>query len=196
MGKTITFTGHRPNKLYGYNLKHPKYLELNKLLESMLEEKIKDGYDTFITGGALGFDTVAFLSVKNLKKKYPHIKNIMAIPFKNQYIKWNEYDRRLYATMKTIADEIVYVDTLDYYKRTNTVEGEFHSNKLKIRNEYMIDNSDFLIALWDGDYKSGTGHCVNYAKKKLSQDIIVIEPQTLEISTIMIKNNKKRMAYN
>lgn len=95
--KSISFTGHRPNKLYGYDLKDERYLNLNKFLESILEKKIiEEGYDTFISGGALGFDTVAFLSVKNLKKKYPHIKNNLAIPFEDQPIKWSAKDQKLY----------------------------------------------------------------------------------------------------
>lgn len=186
MGKICTFTGHRPNKLYGYNLKHPKYLELNKFLESILEEKIKNGYDVFISGGALGFDTVAFLSVNNLKKKYPHIKNILAIPFEEQYIKWNESDKKIYFGMKKLADKIIYVDTVEGYNRTVAPNGKFNANKLKIRNEYMIDESDCLIALWNYDNKSGTGHCVRYAKNKLSENILVIDPKTFSTSFIVV----------
>lgn len=187
--KTITFSGHRPNKLYGYNLKDPKYLKLNKFLEDILENKIvEEGYDTFISGGALGFDTVAFLSVKNLKKKYSHIRNIMAVPFQNQPVKWSQKDQRLYAWMKDTADEVIYVDSLEGYNRTNSEAGAFNPDKLKIRNEYMIDNADFLIALWDMDYKSGTGHCVGYAKKVLNNPILVINPETLDTSFIGIQN--------
>lgn len=183
--KTITFTGHRPNKLYGYDLKDERYLKLNKFLESILEKKIlEEGYDTFISGGALGFDTVAFLSVKNLKKRYPHIKNIIAIPFEKQHIKWSQKDQEIYLIMKDIADEIIYVDTIRGYNRTNTPEGLYNANKLKIRNEYMVDNADLLIALWDKDYRSGTGHCVRYAQKKLKNPILVINPINLEISFI------------
>lgn len=183
--KRITFSGHRPDKLYGYDLKDEKYLKLNRLLEELLEEKIvNEGYDTFISGGALGFDTVAFLSVKNLKKKYPHIRNILAIPFANQPIKWSEKDIRLYNWMKNEADEIVYVDTLESYNRTSVDIGVFHRDKLMIRNEYMVDNADLLIALWNKDNKSGTANCVKYAKKKLYEPTIVINPDTLEISLL------------
>lgn len=185
--KTLTFTGHRPNKLYGYDLKHPKYLELNKFLEEILERKIiEEGYDTFISGGALGFDTVAFLSVKNLKKKYPHIQNILAIPFENQPIKWSQKDKNLYKWMKDTADKVIYVDAEEGYNRTNAEIGAFHKDKLMIRNEFMIDNSEFLIALWDRDYKSGTGHCVRYGKKKLKNSIMVICPETLKTSFIPV----------
>lgn len=190
--KTIIFTGHRPNKLYGYDLKNEKYLKLNKFLENLLEKKIlEEGYDTFISGGALGFDTVAFLSVKNLKKKYPFIKNILAVPFEDQPTQWSTADKRLYHWMKSIADEIVYVDSLDEYNRTSIDIGKFHRDKLIIRNEYMVDNADLLIALWDKDYKSGTGHCVRYAKDKLQEPIIVINPKTLEVSLLPTKEREE-----
>src|SRR5699024_9745945 len=119
--------------------------ELNKFLEEILERKIiEEGYDTFISGGALGFDTVAFLSVKNLKKKYPYIQNILAIPFENQPIKWSQKDKNLYQWMKDTADKVIYVDAEEGYNRTNTEIGSFHKDKLMIRNEFMIDNSEFL----------------------------------------------------
>ena len=190
MMKTITFAGHRPDKLYGYDLKDERYLKLNKFLEEMLEDKIlNEGYDKFISGGALGFDTVAFLSVKNLKEKYPHIQNIIAVPFENQSTKWSTKDKSLYNWMKNKADDIVYVDTIEGYDRTGTEIGVFHRDKLMIRNEYMVDNSDLLIALWNGDNKSGTANCIKYAKKVLTNNTILINPNTLELT--FIKNRKE-----
>lgn len=35
----------------------------------------------------------------------------------------------------------------------------------KRRNEYLVDQSTFLIAFFNGDFKSGTGSAINYAKK-------------------------------
>lgn len=45
------------------------------------------------------------------------------------------------------------------------------------RNEYMTDNSDIVIAVWDGS-KGGTANCVRYAKK-LNKEIIVINPKEI-----------------
>lgn len=195
--KTIAFAGHRPDKLYGYDLKNDKYLKLNKFLEKILEEKIiNEGYDTFISGGALGFDTVAFLSVKNLKKKYPNIKNIMAVPFENQHSKWSLKDVNLYNWMKNIADEVVFVDNLENYNRTDANIGMFHKDKLMIRNEYMVDNADLLIALWDGNNKSGTANCVKYAKNKLYNPTVVINPNTLEISYLDNLNKEEASLFS
>ena len=33
------------------------------------------------------------------------------------------------------------------------------------KNEYMVDNSDYVIAVWNGK-PSGTGNTVTYARKK------------------------------
>lgn len=182
--KTCTFTGHRPNKLYGYNLDAYEYKllaqELTKLLKVLIEEK---GVRRFISGGAIGFDTVAFICVDYLKREYEGIENILAVPFANQYIKWGTVDRDRYFKMKELADEVVYVDTIEEYKRKNDSPiGEFSNSKMQRRNEYMVNNSDYIIGLWDSIKKGGTYNCIEYAKNKHTKDnIIIINPKTLEI---------------
>ena len=42
------------------------------------------------------------------------------------------------------------------------------------RNEYMVNLSDKIIAVWNGS-KSGTQNCIKYATK-LGKEIIRIEP--------------------
>lgn len=121
--KSCAFTGHRPNKLYGYDLntKECELLsqELIKVIKVLIEEK---GVTRFISGGALGFDTIAYICVDFLKKQYKDIKNILAIPFENQYVKWNTMDKERYFKMKEFADEVIYVDTLENYKTVPAVE--------------------------------------------------------------------------
>jgi len=46
------------------------------------------------------------------------------------------------------------------------------------RNEYMVDNADIVIAVWDGT-KGGTCNCVRYAKK-LGKDIVIINPKEIQ----------------
>ena len=183
MGKTICFTGHRPNKLYGYDLEHPNY---NNLKENIYFETLKliqeKDVDKVITGGALGLDTLAFYTVENInstfKEKY-EIKNKLAVPFKNQPNAWfRQKDKDRYNEMKEIADEVVYVDTLEKYKISNIREEEYHPAKMQKRNEYMVDNSDIVIAVWNGDKKGGTWNCIKYAQK-LGKEIIYINPNEI-----------------
>ena len=44
-----------------------------------------------------------------------------------------------------------------------------------VRNNWMIDNSDLLLAVWDGQKNGGTWAAVKYAQSK-AMDIVRIEP--------------------
>ncbi|NFI09711.1 DUF1273 domain-containing protein [Clostridium botulinum] len=175
----VCFTAHRPHLLYGYELSNKKYQLLAKKIREiciMLIERYS--VDTFITGGALGGDTVAFFVVENLKIRYPCIKNILAIPFKNQPNKWNDIDRERYRRMLNLADELVYVDALDRYKISKIEKDTYNIRKLQVRNRYMVDCSNYVIAIYNGNCKGGTYNCIQYAKKQ-NKTIITLNPITL-----------------
>lgn len=183
MGKklAISFTGHRTKELFGtWELNNKKSRELSKIMTNLLRNLIeKRGANEFISGGALGADTIAFICVNALKKEYPEIKNILAIPYKEQGENWAEEDKKRYRKMKEKADEIIYVDKEEKYKAKNdTPEGKHSGRKMYLRNVYMVDHSDLLIAIYDGSNKkgSGTANCYNYAKKK-NKKIIRIDPK-------------------
>lgn len=178
---TAGATGHRPEKmggyynaLGGYNRNHPIAVELREQTLKSLEELIVNhGITRFISGGALGFDTMFFWCVHHLKKKYPHIQNVVAIPFQNQWIKWKETlpeAVKWYFEMLKLADMVIDVAREEEY-RTNEDRGsnplpldDFSKKKMNKRNEYMADQIRYLVAFYDGS-KSGTGHCVNYAMR-------------------------------
>lgn len=184
--KTCTFTGHRPDKLYGYNLNTPRYQLLAQKLASYLRGLIEnEGVKRFITGGALGFDTVAFFVIEQMKREYEDIENILAIPCEKQYIKWkNVVDVERYFRMKKQADNIIYVDTLEKYQsKKNTPIGDYDEDKMQLRNEYMVDNSNYIVALWNNIEKGGTYNCIDYATKQSNcNKVIVINPSTLEFT--------------
>ena len=50
------------------------------------------------------------------------------------------------------------------------------------RNKYMVDNSQIVIAVWNGK-PSGTANTVKYAREQ-GKTVIVIDPQTLETKII------------
>lgn len=62
----IAVTGHRPGKLYGYNLSEPEYTILKEKFKYILRKyKATKAY----TGMALGTDTIFANAVIDLKKK-------------------------------------------------------------------------------------------------------------------------------
>lgn len=57
--KTICFTGHRPKSLpWGKNEDDERCIQLKLILKKKLIEFIENGFDTFLCGMALGFDTI------------------------------------------------------------------------------------------------------------------------------------------
>lgn len=149
--RTACFTGHRPDKLGGFDMKNPTMLKLKDKLLEVIEELItRENKSRFISGGALGTDTAAFWCVHMLKKKYPVIENIVAIPFKNQDKVWSDEQKYWYQRMLESADEIVNVEEVDKYKTDDDNPGEFSVAKMQKRNEYMVDHSQAIVAVYDG----------------------------------------------
>lgn len=138
------FTGHR------FLSKTFDSRRLAQTIEAMIEK----GVDTFICGGALGFDTLAAQEVLKLKKKkHKEIKLHIYAPCQNQDSLWNSRDKRVYEEILSRAD---YVDM---------PENLYNNQCMKIRNYKMVDNSSYLIAYYDGTFASGTGQTVRYAER-------------------------------
>ncbi len=77
--KTACFTGHRPDKLGGYDMKNPTMLKLKDKLLEVIEDLItRENKSRFISGGALGTDIAAFWCVHMLKKKHPFIEKTLS----------------------------------------------------------------------------------------------------------------------
>lgn len=163
--KVVSVTGHRPNKLYGYDLTTEKWIKLKHRFKAIL--RTVDCKEA-ISGMALGVDTVFALAVLELKQEGYPIKLHCAIPCLEHSCKWTRDSRILY-------DEIL--------KRADTVrivtEQPYSPYLMQLRNEYMVDRSDLVLAVWDGT-TGGTGNCVDYARKQ-NKPGIGIAPITLDL---------------
>ena len=156
----ISVTGHRPNKMYGYDIYNKKWTELKEKFKSLL---IENNCDEAITGMALGVDTVFALAVLELKEEGYDIKLHCAIPCKNHSCKWIKESVDLYNDILSKADTVKLVS-----------DEEYKPWLMQKRNEYMVDLADKVIAVWDGS-NGGTGNCVRYAEK-CGKEIIRILP--------------------
>lgn len=178
---TACFTGHRPQAtcMFGFDMKHFGYDPLKESLTKSIELCIQyEDINRFISGGAQGVDQIAFWCIHKLKTIFPDIKNIVAVPFKDQPLAWKDKKAvKWYFKMLEKADEIVYVDELDdfRYKVNEIAIGNYHIEKMSRRNEYMVNNSRILIAVFDSS-KGGTRNCYSYAQKE-SKTIFRIDPR-------------------
>ena len=161
--RTLCFTGHRPQKLpWGFNEEDKRCLNIKKELYSIIEESIKKGYKIFLSGMALGFDMICAETILELKKKYKDIKLVAALPCKNQDCKWNSVQQKRYRNLLKKADSIRCIYD-DYIGPECMLE----------RNEYMVNASSKMIALFDGK-PGGTKKTIDYAKSK-GLDVVIIK---------------------
>lgn len=160
---TACFTGHRPQKLpWGFNENDERFIDMRNRTKVEIENAIKKGYHTFLCGMALGFDMMCAELVLELKKTYPHIKLIGALPCRNQSCKWNSIQKQRYNKILTQLDDI------------RCIYEEYIDGCMQERNDYMINNSSLVIALYDGK-GGGTGYTIKRAKAK-NLKIIIIKP--------------------
>lgn len=153
----ISITGHRPNKLGGY--KDCSTHAAVKTLISMVFDRLQP--TKVISGMALGVDQWAAEIAVSLK-----IPFVAAVPFKGQESQWPEDSQAHYRELLTQAAEISYIS-----------EPGYSPLKMFKRNEWMVDHSDAVLAVWDGT-PGGTAGCVKYAQTK-NKKIIEINPKGL-----------------
>ncbi len=161
---TACFTGHRCQKLpWGFNETDIRCLNMKHNLRLEIIKALNNGYRTFICGMAIGFDMICAETVLELKKIYPDIKIIGAIPCKTQDSKWSKASKHRYRELLKKLDGIRCIYD-EYIGKECMLE----------RNRYMINNSSLLIALFNGK-AGGTKSTIDYAKKQ-GLNIVLIEP--------------------
>lgn len=164
----ISFTGHRPNKLWGYNLHQKKYRDLFRSLYTIVMSEWKHEGDLLLVSGmALGVDQVAaMLGIWLRDQKHLNVQVEAAVPCIGQDNKWPQQSRDQYQDILSKCNI-----------RTIVYNGTYNYRCMQQRNEYMVNKADVLIAVWDGS-SGGTGNCVHYAEQK-GVKIIQINPKDI-----------------
>lgn len=157
--KVCCVTGHRP-KGFPWNYYDKDGEEQREYLAVLYKhtERLIDryGYNYFITGCAIGADLdFAEACIELRDTKYPHIFIEGAIPCDGQDAKWSASDKQRYARVLAKLDKVHYVSH------------EFSMACYQKRNEYMVDRSEIVFAIWNTERKGGTWNTIEYAVKKM-----------------------------
>ena len=143
--KNCCFSGHRvipPEKL--------DYIKRRLNIEIVW--LAAHGYETFYSGGALGFDLLAGRAVLNLRDQGTRLKLIMAIPCPGQDKNYPSWDRAEYRRQLAQADETILLSE------------HYYNGCMLARDRFMVDNCSYCIC-WKTQDKGGTAYTVNYANK-------------------------------
>lgn len=141
----LATTGHRPDKLGGYDASNP--------IRSMVMEQIDRALlrlrpTTVIVGMALGVDQwMAELCIWN------QIPFVAALPFEDFHTRWPFHAQVKFREILSKAQSVHIVSP-----------GAFSGFKMQLRNEWMVDHCEHLLAIWDGT-PGGTANCVGYAER-------------------------------
>jgi len=165
--KTCCFTGHRPKALpWGFDESDLRCAAFKSNMRFTLENLIvESGYKKFISGMAMGADTICAEVVLTLKNIYPHIILECAVPNYVFTENWAAEDVLRYSSILTRADDINFVSDSRVYSKRD----------LMLRNIYMVDSSELVIAVYIDGETGGTKNTLDYARYK-NKEVIVIEP--------------------
>jgi len=171
---SCTITGHNPQR---FKFKHNEQASLCIAVKTAIMEQIKTmyakGVRVFYVGCAVGVDTWAAEAVLDLKRQtdFGDIELFCALPFPDHTEKFTDGQKKRYQ------------EILNQCTHKEVVSRQYSPVAYKRLNYYMIDKSQYLIAVYDQDKseRSGLVQTVNYAMKNNLQ-IIFIHPDTAQFS--------------
>lgn len=169
---SISLTGHRPDKLAGYDLSSPYYTRLRNRLIAIIDKAVdKYPHVECHSGMALGADTIWAQAIIACQEKYgkDRVSFIAEIPDYNQPSRW----------LQESVDEwnrlMAHADHVNTYQKN---DGRSYAYVLNQRNIGMIKACDILIAVYNGDKTGGTANGVKDGLK-MNKWITTIHPDSI-----------------
>lgn len=148
-------TGHRPKGFpFPYGSACWENEEYTMLLEMVIRNLIYNGYSDFISGMAEGVDIDFAQAVLYLREEYEFVSLEAALPYPFVMPK-NPTDKHF--DKKEILCECDSVTVLSPH---------YSKGCMQNRNRYMVDKSDLVLAIWNGEKSGGTWDTIKYAQKQ------------------------------
>ena len=149
--KTCCVTGHR-------DISIDKLEYVAQELRREIDEALRDGYRTFITGFAQGTDMLFARLVDARRGDYPDIFLEAALPYagRTKQLTWDERER------------------LSKCNGIKIISEKYHPGCFFQRNRYLVHSSSRVIAVYDGREKGGTWQTIRFARVN-EKDLRIIE---------------------
>lgn len=159
---TCCFTGHRPQKLpWGYDESDSRCIELKELIAEQLQLLYDSGVRRFVCGMAAGCDFYFAEEVIRLAREKRDIVLEAAIPFAGQA-----------SSLPTDELKERYDNILSHCAVQTVLSSNYHNFCMQLRNRYMVDMSDKLLAVSAG-LMGGTNYTIDYARRKGLETVII-----------------------
>jgi uncharacterized phage-like protein YoqJ len=164
--KTAFITGHRT---FDYPFDYPS---LRRGINQLTNLAINRGFNCFLTGMALGTDAIAAIiwAERNLTWK-------AILPCPDQDSKWTYKQQQDYRQLLTKATEI------------KVLYPQYQPGAMQARDQYLVNNSQLGLAVWDGRETGGAYLTITMAQKA-KLPLIIFNPKT---ELIEIKEPPKQL---
>ena len=194
--KVCTITGHRPSR-FKFKMKETQSgcKRLKRRIQEQCELLYAQGIRQFWVGGAQGVDMWAGEILLRMKE-HPEYKDLelhIALPGPEHDKLWDERSKLRMNFLIRHSTECVMAG-----KSLTTEEHPIAGEKLTAenyqrRNHYMVDRSDIVLAVYDNDrsVRSGTGATVHYAQNKKGLPVVLIHPDSGQVSCLNGKEKQQ-----
>ena len=156
--KSVCITGHR-------TIAEEKISFVREQLWREVGQAIEDGFTMFLCGMADGSDLEFGAIVAEKKKEHPNLFLEAVIPYENRMKSKNPLFKQVLAQCNGIK----------------IIAKEYSSDCFFVRNRYLVQNSQRVIAVFDGRERSGTAQTIRMAaSNKLELHIVDISDSSLK----------------
>lgn len=154
---TVSFTGHRPDKIAGYSsARGAVEVAIRKAVAEEIERAVERGAECFVCGMAPGFDLWAADEVLRLRAEGRigvDVQLRCAVPYPNFEHSFGKEYRSLYESVMEGADETLYLSH------------GYHHGCYARRNDYLVECADLVVAYYEGG-EGGTRYTLRRAMRE------------------------------
>ena len=126
-------------------------MDIEKPLQAVLERLVAErGVRVFYAGGMGEFDELFARTVRSMKRDCPFLRLVLVLP---------------YLTERLNMDKVFYEALYDEILIPAELEGVHPKAAIGLRNRWMVDRSDIVIAALHRDF-GGAAAAVRYAKNR------------------------------
>lgn len=175
--RRVCFTGHRPEKL---NRSEKSVLDG---LETAIRQAIADGSNVFISGMARGVDIWAAEIVLQIRSEGEDIKLICASPYRGFEKNWSIDWQRRYNNVIEAADLVRFICP------------NYSKSCFQIRNEWMVDHSSRVIAVFNGQL-GGTKKHYRLCQNQSCRNMLCLRNSVVRESSNLISQISQNSGNN
>ena len=156
--KCCCIGARRQNFVDNSHISHQKYLQA---IENLIEKHVKNGVRCFVCTATSETELDFAKTVLKLRETYPDVELEIDLAFQNPCVNFSPADMLSYRQVLSRADTLIYLfNQRDFYNKAES-------------DCYMVDNSFFVIAVWDGSQESDIHRAITYAREQGKQvDVI------------------------